>query len=61
MHARDVALLVAEAVRMHASQSGLTASFRSGLTSVVPPAWLGMFAPGELQTLISGAGPHLPH
>mmetsp|Transcript_5042 Transcript_5042/g.14483 ORF Transcript_5042/g.14483 Transcript_5042/m.14483 type:complete len:998 (+) Transcript_5042:1276-4269(+) len=42
--------------RLNRQLSGLTAAFRAGLSSVVPPAWLGMFAPGELQTLISGAG-----
>lgn len=31
-------------------------AFRSGLSDVIPPAWTAMFAPGELQTLISGAG-----
>jgi hypothetical protein len=37
-------------------QAGLTAAFRAGLSDVVSPAWITMFAPGELQTLISGAG-----
>jgi hypothetical protein len=39
-----------------ACQAGLTAAFRAGLSDVVSPAWITMFAPGELQTLISGAG-----
>ena len=37
-------------------QDSLAAAFRRGLADVVPPAWTAMFAPGELQTLISGAG-----
>ena len=41
-------------------QAGLTAAFRVGLSDVVSPAWITMFAPGELQTLISGAGTRTP-
>lgn len=40
-------------------QAGLTAAFRAGLSEVIPPAWTAMFAPGELQTLLSGAGANL--